>query len=529
MSEENSKRATRNMFASFVGIFGSRVTGMVRDIAMTHYWGGTGAAQAAFYTAFFLPNLFRSLFGEGAFTAAFLPSIASKLEQDDKEGAWRLAERTISIQMIFLVAIVLLVSAVSLLLYFIMGEDFFSEKYSHVPLTFKILPLLMPYAFLICATASFAAVLNALRCFALPAINPVIFNIVEILSVGGLYFTLKNDDPKALIIFCLCILLAGVLQMLSLMFACCRRGFIFHFRPVWKDEEVRQVLRKFVPGTVGAGVNQINQCIDKVMVNWVGKVAVSGIELSHRLVYLPVGLFGVAISGVCLTDMSRAASKHDEAALTESLEHALRLTIFLSVPCAVLFGVLADPFVRLLFHHGAFNDEAVRSCVYALLFYIPGIPAFCSAKVALTPHYANHDIKTPVRISIICVILNLVLNLSLVTFMKHGGLALSTSICSWINVITLLTLARKYVPSWNPRKTIVAGLRILLASLIGGAAAMAVLRILPNLFDIDTLPILWKSAIRVLIGGAAGSLCFLLVSYKSPECRSLLSIVRRRK
>ena len=528
MSENSNKRATRNMFSSSVGILASRVTGMLRDIAMTHYWGGTGAAQAAFYTAFFLPNLFRSLFGEGAFTAAFLPSIASKLEQEDKEGAWRLAERTISIQMIFLAAIVLLVSAVSLLLYFIMGADFFSEKYSHVPLTFKILPLLMPYAFLICSTASFAAVLNALRNFAIPAFNPVIFNIVEILSVGGLYFTLKNDDPKALIIFCFCILLGGVLQMLSLMLVCRRKGFCFHFRPVWKDEEVRAVLKKFVPGTVGAGVNQINQCIDKVMVNWVGKVAISGIELSHRLVYLPVGIFGVAISSVCLTDMSRAAANHDKTALTESLEHALRMVLFLSIPCAVLFGVLADPFVRLLFRHGAFNDEAVRSCVYALLFYIPGIPAFCAAKVALTPHYANHDVKTPVRISIVCVLLNLVLNLSLVVFLRHGGLALSTSICSWVNVITLLTLARKYTSDWTPKGVIIAALRILLVSLLSGAVVLGLLHLLPRLFDINGLPTLWASAIRVVLGGSIGWLCYLILSCRSPECRSLLAPLMRR-
>ncbi|MBQ9367408.1 MAG: polysaccharide biosynthesis C-terminal domain-containing protein [Victivallales bacterium] len=254
----------------------------------------------------------------------------------------------------------------------------------------------------------------------------------------------------------------------------------------------------------------------------------SGIELSHRLVYLPVGIFGVAISSVCLTDMSRAAANHDKAALTESLEHALRMVLFLSIPCAVLFGVLADPFVRLLFRHGAFNDEAVRSCVYALLFYIPGIPAFCAAKVALTPHYANHDVKTPVRISIVCVLLNLVLNLSLVVFLRHGGLALSTSICSWVNVITLITLARKYTSDWTPKGVIIAALRILLVSLLSGAVVLGLLHLLPRLFDINGLPTLWASAIRVVLGGSIGWLCYLILSCRSPECRSLLAPLMRR-
>ena len=262
------------------------------------------------------------------------------------------------------------------------------------------------------------------------------------------------------------------------------------------------------------------------MVNWVGKVAISGIELSHRLVYLPVGLFGVAISSVCFTEMSRAASRHDEKGLAENLEHALRLVLYLSLPCAVLFAVLADPFVRLLFRHGAFNDEAVRSCIYALLFYIPGIPAFCAAKVALTPHHANHDTKTPVRISIACVGLNLILNLSLITFMAHGGLALSTSICSWVNVITLLTLARKYMPHWSPRGVILAGLRSLLAALVCGGLVLLLLKGLARVVDFDAMPLLVASAIRVIAGGALGWLAYLALTCRTPECRSLRRIRR---
>ena len=202
--------------------------------------------------------------------------------------------------------------------------------------------------------------------------------------------------------------------------------------------------------------------------------------------------------------------------------------MFLSIPCAVLFGVLADPFVRLLFRHGAFNDEAVRSCVYALLFYIPGIPAFCAAKVALTTHYANNDVKTPVRISIVCVLLNFVLNLSLIAFLRHGGLALSTSICSWVNVITLLTLARKYMPDWKPMTIVITSVRILFVSLVSGAVVLWLLHILPRIFNIDALPILWASAIRVIVGGSIGWLCYLLLSCKSPECRSLLAPILRR-
>ena len=518
------RRSVSNMLGSFLGIFGSRVAGLLRDLAMTHYWGGSGAAQAAFHVAFSIPNLFRSLFGEGAFTAAFLPAVAGKLEKDGKEGAWRLAERVISLQIIALAVIVALMSLASGALYLLTRG---TDVRPHIQLTFKILPLLMPYALLICVAGSFASILNSLRVFALPAFNPVIFNAVQIAAIVLLYFTFANTSLTALYIFCASVLLAGLLQAVSLAFACRRRGFVFHFRPAWKDEEVRQVLRKFLPGTVGAGVNQINQLIDKWMVSWLGPLAISGIEYSHRLIYLPVGLFGVAISSVCLTDMSRAASRNDSEELSDSLDRALRLTLFLSIPCAVLFGVLADPFVRLLFRHGAFNDDAVRSCVTALLFYIPGIPAFCCAKVALTPHHANLDTATPVRVSIFCVVLNFLLNISLVWSLRQGGLALSTSICSWTNLCALLVLARKYVPGWAPLRTVSHALQMLAAACAAGAAALLALRCLPYP---DSCGVTLASALRVMAGGAAGSIVYFAASLAlgRAELRELLGAVRRR-
>ncbi len=519
-----SRRSVSNMLGSFLGIFGSRVAGLARDLAMTHYWGGSGAAQAAFHVAFSIPNLFRNLFGEGAFTAAFLPAVAGKLEKDGKESAWRLAERMISLQIIALAVIVAVVSLISGGLY-VWARC--SDVRPHILLTFKILPLLMPYALLICVAGSFASILNALRVFALPAANPVIFNAVQIAAVILLYFTFGNTEPAALYIFCGSVLLAGVLQALSLAFACRRRGFIFHFRPVWRDEEVKQVLRKFLPGTVGAGVNQINQFIDKWMVSWLGPLAISGIEYSHRLIYLPVGLFGVAISNVCLTDMSRAASRNDSDELSDSLDRALRMTLFLSIPCAVLFGVLADPFVRLLFRHGAFNDDAVRSCVTALMFYIPGIPAFCCAKVALTPHHANLDTSTPVRVSIACVILNFILNISLIWTLRQGGLALSTSISSWTNLCALLVLARKYLPGWKPAKTITQGIIIFVISCVSGCCAWLALRYAP--FP-ENFGITLDAAIRVLVGGAVGAIVYLLASLltRRPELMDIISAIRRK-
>ncbi len=521
--KERKRNPVRDMLLNFMGIFGSRASGLLRDIAMSHYWGGSGSAQAAFHLAFSIPNLFRTLFGEGAFTAAFLPAVAGKLEKNDREGAWRLAERTISLQILVLAAAVLLASAASVAISLFLGAG----ARPHIRMTFRILPLLMPYALLVCVTGSFASILNSLRIFALPSLNPVIFNVTQVAAVVALYFTLPNDNPLALYLFCGSVILAGIMQASALAFACRRQGFVFHFRPVWSDPDVKAVARKFLPGTLGAGVNQVNQLLDKIMVGWLGQLAISGIEYSHRLIYLPVGLFGVAVSNVCLTDMSRASAVKDSRALSESLDKALRITMFLSIPCAVLMGVLAETFVRFLFHHGAFDSSAVESCTYAMSFYVLGIPAMCCSKVAIAPHHANLDTVTPVRVSMCCVLLNFLLNISLIFPLKHGGLALSTSICSWVNVIALLWLGRKYAVYWKPWRTVLSGLVMLLASIAGGFAAWLALRLVPA---VQGLPPSLDAGLRLLAGGAAGYAVFLAICLAlcHRELREMLAAFRRK-
>lgn len=524
MSASQASGMGRSMLINAGGTFCSRIFGLLRDVAMTWYWGGSGNAQGAFHLAFSIPNMFRTLFGEGAFTASFVPAVSAKLEQDDRAGAWRLAERTISLQILALSALVLVVSCLSVcVLYFLPGGI-----RPHIPLTFRILPLLMPYALLICVAGSFASILNSLRRFAIPSLNPVIFNVCQITAVLLLSLFWRNDEPVSLYCFCGSIILAGTLQALSLMLACRRQGFVFHFRPVWRDADVQAVCRRFVPATIGAGATQINQLLDKVMVGWLGPLGVSSIAYSNHLIYLPVGLFGVAMGVVCLTDMSRSASRHDSVAMANSLDFALRMVLFLCLPCAVLFGVLAVPVVQMMYYRGAFNEASVRACVWALMFYLPGLPAFCCMKVATNPHHANNDTKTPVKVALWCILLNFVLNISLLLPLRQGGLALSTSICSWVNVVTLLLLARRHVPAWSIGSSIRAALGLLLSAAFGGACAWLTAHELPEMRAWGTF---WESVVTVVVAGFAGILGYLVgcLVLRRPEPWELVASLRRGK
>ncbi|MBQ6470357.1 MAG: murein biosynthesis integral membrane protein MurJ [Victivallales bacterium] len=521
------------MLASFCGIFLSRVFGLLRDILFARFWGGTGTSQAAFNLAFSIPNMFRGLFGEGAFTAAFVPAISQKLEAGDREGAWRLAERTISLQGIALLALVAVSSLVSLLLLAVTP----AEARPHIGLTFRILPLLMPYALLICLAGSFGSILNALRSFLLPSVNPILFNLCQIGAILLLGMYWGNEDLTALYLFCGSVLLAGVLQMATLMYACYRQGFHFHFRVDLHDSEVRSVLSRFVPGAIGAGTSQLNQFLDKVLVGWLGAKAISALTFSQHLVYVPVGVFGVAIGNVCLTDISRAVARQDDLETSECLDFGLRQVLFLSLPCAVLFGVLSHQVIGLLFEHGAYTAEATRECVWALCFYLPGLPAFCMHKVASVPHHASGDTTTPVRISMGCIALNLVLNLALIMPLRQGGLALATSICSWVNVLILLQLARRRARLWQVWRTARAGLGLLTAAGVAGVLAWHALSWMPvpqetpailnRLCDSRTL----GNVLRLAGGGLAGAIGYLLACLllRRPEPRELFSAIRSRR
>jgi putative peptidoglycan lipid II flippase len=527
-SKEGSNQSIgRSMLQISALTFGSRIFGLVRDIVMAAYWGGTGAAQAAFQVAFAFPNSLRALFGEGAFTSAFVPMLSARMKDDKREEAWQLAERAISVQALALLIFVLLISGLSVAVVLFAQETLST----HARLTFLILPILMPYALFICMAGAFSSVLNCLGDFKLPAATPILFNILQIATVVYLSFLWANTEFIALLIFCASALLAGLLQLLVLMLWARRRGFVFHFRPVWKAPEVQQLCQKILPGLLGAGVMQINSLVDRLLALHLGPAAVGALNYSQHLVYLPVGIFGVAMSVVCLPIMSRATARADNAEIANSLDYALRMILFLSLPCATLLFALQEQTVMLLFARGAFTAEAVRETCWALSFYILGLPAFCCAKVATNPFHARLDTTTPVKVAIFCMVLNLVLNLILMQFLRQGGLALSTSICSWLNVILLLRLNRRHLPQWSPMTLLRDGLLLLKLALLAALGATVTVKVLqrPGLLPPAASPLV-HNAILLLLPAIIGGLIYLFggLLIRRPELHEFRQIIQRR-
>ncbi|MBP5639710.1 MAG: murein biosynthesis integral membrane protein MurJ [Victivallales bacterium] len=513
------------MLINAANIFGSRVFGLVRDILAAAFWGSTEVMQAAFTTAFTIPNTFRSLFAEGAFSAAFVPLIAKKLEAGEESEAWRLACRTITIQTILLAVICVVVSVISGGVLYFLPE---TSSDATTQLIFKILPLLIPYALFICVAGAFAAILNALRHFAIPAATPILFNVVQIITLVLLFVCGKTrHEFSSLVWFCISVLVAGVLQMFVLMYFCARKGFHFHFDFTWNHPDVKVLCKKILPGLAGAGVHQINILIDRTIAVFVGATAVGAINYSNRIVFLPIGIFGVAMNTICLTNMARAK---DDREMADCLDAALRQVLFLALPCTAFLAALNSEVIRLLFQRGAFTTDSVRECALALIFYLPGLPAFCAAKVAVTTHHGRSDTLTPVIVSVICVFVNFILNILLIHSLRQGGLALASSLSSWLNVLILLAIDTRKLSTWNYWSTIVSALRLAVAAALAGIAAYGTNILVTNHIP-STLGATLSALIVIMTSGFAGLIVYGVVCpfLARTELNEFLGAFRRKR
>lgn len=483
------------------GIFGSRVLGLARDMTFAYVFG-TGRALAAFVIAFTFPNLLRTLFGEGAFNNVFVPLFSADRECLGREAAWARACRVVSVLAVVLAALVPVTAAVVVAIRPWVDDEL-------ALLVLRLTPALMPYAFLVCLAGAFGGILNSIGRFGVAAYSPAIMNVM--LVAGALSFArfggAGGTADGGVWTLAAAVLVAGVVQLSWHMVACARNGLRFRFNPEFSDPLVQRVGRLMVPVLIGSGVVQLNVVVDRLLAGVLGSAATTSLYYSQRLVYLPVSLFGVAMGTVALPALSRAWTAGEMDTMRRSFGRALSLVLFLSVPAVALLGALAHPVVRLLFERGDFDVASTRETVWALLFYLPGIPVFACAKVAVTPFYARQDTRTPVRVAVACLGLNVVLNLVLMQFLAQGGLALATSICSCVNVGVLLWLAFRSLDGGGreARLLLWRALRMALAGIIVFAVAVTVLSWLPT--D-DALPM---KIVRVVVPALAGGAAYLLI------------------
>lgn len=409
----------------------SRILGMIRDMLAASVFGLT-ALWDAFSLAFLIPNMFRRLFGEGALTSAFVPVFVDHLEKQGKPAASRL----LSALATGVVLILTLACAAGLAVTIVLPKFVPSSA----PVC-ELASIMMPYMILICLTAVLAAALNSLNHFAAPALAQVVLNAALIATL----LIVTGTAHHRIVIFSIAVVGAGVLQVLLQWAPLLRHGVGVRPSLDFAQPGVREVSRLFLPATLGVGLLQVNELVDKLIANiFVDAGGVSALYFSDRFTFFPLSMIGAALATAVFPTLARAASRDDREAFDGALSRGLRLALFLGIPAAVGLLMIPDLIVRVIYQHGEFDAVATTRTSRVLFFYSTGLVFYMCNHLFVRAFYARKDTATPFRIMGAMVAVNLGLNLVLVrTPLREAGIALATAITGMLNLALLTGVLRR--------------------------------------------------------------------------------------
>ncbi|MDH4015570.1 MAG: murein biosynthesis integral membrane protein MurJ, partial [Chromatiales bacterium] len=422
----------------------SRVLGLARDIVFARLFGA-GIVMDAFFVAFKIPNLLRRFFAEGAFSQAFVPVFAEYKSTRTRAELKELADRvsgTLGLAL-FVVTLIGVVAAPILIMIFAPGFLGRGEQYD---LATAMLRFTFPYILFISLTGLAGAMLNNFGKFAVPAFTPVLLNVVMISAA----IWLEPLMPRPGLGLALGVFLAGLVQLFFQLPFLRGIGMLPRPRWGWRDSGVRKIGRLMLPAIFGSSVAQINLLIDTLVASFLAAGSITWLYYADRMMEFPLGVFGVALATVILPGLSEQHAKKSRSDFSATLDWALRLVALIVVPAAVALLVLAAPILATLFFGGRFDAHDVAMSAYSLQAYAIGLLGFSLVKVLAPGYYSRQEMRTPVRIAVIALLVNIVLNLLFVYTMiesgfsaPHAGLALATALAAALNAILLYRGLRK--------------------------------------------------------------------------------------
>lgn len=515
--------------ATFGGLtFVSRITGFLRDMVLANFLGA-GAVADAFVVAFKLPNLFRSLFAEGAFTSAFVPLFSQKLLADGQKKSIFFAAQAISVLVAVLGIFVLLFEVFMPYIVTVLAPGF-SGNAEKTQLATQLCRITFPFLLLISVVSFQGGILNSFEKFAAPATAPVILNLTMIFSV----FIFVPFTPTPAHGFALGITTAGLLEVLWLRYFLRRQGIrirpYLHLKKILRNPEIRTLFKRIAPGVAGAGIYQINMAVDTILVSLVGTGAISWLYYANRLQQLPLGVIGAAISVALLPILSKSLKENriDDARKTQN--SAVEYGLLLSLPAAVLLIVLAEPIVCLLFEHGKFLAADTRMTAHAVIAYSVGLPCYVMTKALMPNFFARGDTVTPVKYSAVVFAANLLFILLLMRPFGHVGIACATTIASFVSLLQYVCGLRRR-GYWSFSRQLTGKLlRIVLISVVTGlavfAARLEIERIMPQVL---TGKFILLAYLAVLGMFALAIFLILAKIFRVIDFQAVFALLRRKK
>ena len=433
------------LYRSFATVGGltmvSRALGFIRDILIAAALG-SGAVADAFFVAFRFPNLFRRLFGEGAFNAAFVPLFAKRLEGEGQQEATTFAQESLSVLFSTLVALSIIIIFAMPWLMVLLAPGFLADtdKYD---LAVSLSQIAFPYLTCMSLVALLSGVLNSLHRFWVAAAAPILLNVILISAITLAIVLGYGGDPTAGYVLAVGVTLAGLAQLAMLWIAVARTGIKLRLLS-WPryTAGVKRLVELGIPGLIAGGITQINIVIGTIIAS-LQAGAVSYLYYADRLYQLPLGIVGVAVGVVLLPDLARHLRAGERTAALESQNRSLEFSLLLTLPAAVALAVVAMPIIQVLFERGAFTASDTANTSTALAAFAIGLPAFVLIKVFQPAFFAREDTKTPMRYAAVNMVVNVTLSLALfyafraAGFRPHVGIALATSIAGWFNALLL--------------------------------------------------------------------------------------------
>jgi putative peptidoglycan lipid II flippase len=409
----------------------SRILGFARDFVIARAFGA-GMLTDAFFVAFKLPNLLRRLFAEGAFSQAFVPILGEYRNRRGEDETKRLVDRVATLLFLALLFVALAGMAAAPLLVHLSAPGFAAnaEKFA---LTVELTRITFPYILFMSLVALAGGILNTWSRFALPAFTPVLLNLS---MIGMALFAAPWFDPPVLVLGW-AVFIGGALQLAIQLPALRRIGMLP--RPVldWRDEGVRRILRLMAPAVLGVSVSQVSLLINTIFASFLETGSVSWLYYADRLMEFPAGMLGAALGTILLPSLSKYHATGQTEDYSKLLDWGLRLTLLLAAPAALALALIATPLIATLFHHGAFTANDVLMTRNALVAYSVGLLGMILVKVLAPGFYARQNVRTPVRIAIITLLATQALNLALIGWLRHAGLALAISLAACLNAALL--------------------------------------------------------------------------------------------
>ena len=468
--------------------FLSRILGYFRDLLIARVIGA-GLISDCFFVAFKLPNLFRRILGEGAMNAAFIPVVSGVRTKSGKKSADAFFSNIFSFLLVSLLAFVLILEIFMPLIITLIAPGFSDnpEKFNH---SINLTRLTFPFVLFICLTSLMGAYLNTLGKFASMAVTPIILNLSLIFTLL-IFFKSENlfliSSTLSFVVS-----IAGIIQVIWMYYNIRRNksklSINFSFLKTFKsDKEITKFFKLLLPAILGNGAYQINLLIDMILASTLPDGSISFLYYADRVNQLPLGVLGIAIGTALLPVLSSQVKKNQKKEAEKSISKAIKFGILFSIPAFFGLLIFSENIISFLFFRGAFEYKDVQATSSALIALCCGLPAFIMIKILVIPFFANEDTKTPIKISLFCMSINLILNLILIREFLHVGLAISTSVSAWINFILLFYILNKNLNYSFDNSIFKVFLKVSLASLTMSYIVLKIYEFMINNFEMYTL------------------------------------------